>query len=129
MTDPLLFKRLTLLYFAAASYSEAARRLGRPELAPGFLLHNHPRFGPQLRLCTERAIAHPVGAARNALIADIDQAIEPFDVAGLLDRSRKDWFPVLADDLLASWSKLGATAEEINELLKRNGFTRENRRA
>ena len=51
MADPALFKRLSLLYFAAASYSEAARRLGRPELAPGFLLHAHPRFGSELRAC------------------------------------------------------------------------------
>ena len=45
MDDPPLFKRLSLLYFAAASFSEAARRLGRPELAPGFLLCAHPAFG------------------------------------------------------------------------------------
>jgi FADH2 O2-dependent halogenase len=122
MTDPLLFKRLTLLYFAAASYSEAARRLGRPELAPGFLLHNHPRFGPELLQCAECAIADRAGVARNTLIARIDRVIEPFDVAGLGDRSRRDWFPVLAEDLLASRSKLDATAAEIQRLLERSGF-------
>ena len=42
MDDFELFKRLSLLYFAAASYSETARRLGRPELAPGFLLAGAP---------------------------------------------------------------------------------------
>ena len=42
MADFELFKRLTLLYFAAASYSEAVRRLGHPEKAPGFLLHADP---------------------------------------------------------------------------------------
>jgi tetracycline 7-halogenase / FADH2 O2-dependent halogenase len=124
MTDPLLFKRLTLLYFAAASYSEAARRLGRPELAPGFLLHRHPLFGPALRSCTELATTHLDGPVRDALVTRIDQSIEPFNVAGLLDRSRRDWFPVLAEDLLASGSKLDATADEIHELLKRSGFTR-----
>ena len=51
MDDPPLFKRLSLLYFAAASFSEAARRLGRPELAPGFLLCAHPTFGPELAAC------------------------------------------------------------------------------
>ena len=46
-TTPALFKRLSLLYFAAASYSETARRLGRPDLAPGFLLSraSHVRSG------------------------------------------------------------------------------------
>jgi FADH2 O2-dependent halogenase len=127
MTDPLLFKRLTLLYFAAASYSEAARRLGRPELAPGFLLHRHPLFGPALRSCTELATTHLDGPVRDALVTRIDQSIEPFNVAGLLDQSRRDWFPVLAEDLLANRSKLDATVDEIHRMLERSGFKAESR--
>jgi tetracycline 7-halogenase / FADH2 O2-dependent halogenase len=125
MADPLLFKRLGLLYFAAASYSEAARRLGRPELAPGFLLHAHPRFGPELRACAELAAvsaASPPATAREALFARIDRAIEPFDTAGLGDRTRRDWYPVLAEDLVANASKLEATREEVDRLLQRCGF-------
>jgi FADH2 O2-dependent halogenase len=132
MADVPLFKRLSLLYFAAASYSEAARRLGRPELAPGFLLHAHPTFGPELHACSLQALrlarggrpvrADPSIPAREALLARIDRAIEPFDIAGLLDRSRRDWYPVLADDLLTSASKLHATADEVDRLLQRCGF-------
>ena len=122
MRDPALFKRLSLLYFAAASYSEAARRLGRPELAPGFLLHAHPRFGGELRGCTELAATRPEGPARQALLAQIDRAIEPFDTAGLGDRMRRDWYPVLAEDLVAGAPKLGATSQEIGQLLERCGF-------
>ncbi len=123
MADVPMFKRLTLLYFAAASFSEAARRLGRPELAPGFLLHAHPRFGPELRACCDLALASPQGSTRDELFARVDRAIEPFDVAGLLDRSRLDWYPVLADDLLASASKLEASRAEIDGLLERSGFS------
>ncbi len=122
MADAPLFKRLTLLYFAAASYSEAARRLKRPELAPGFLLHAHPRFGPELRACVGLAVNGPQGLARQALIDRIDRAVEPFDTAGLLDRTRRDWYPVLADDLIANASKLDATVEDIQRLLERSGF-------
>jgi len=122
MTDVPLFKRLSSLYFAAASYSEAARRLGRPQLAPGFLLHAHPRFGPELRACAALAADAPIGRARDALLARIDRAIEPFDIAGLLDRTRRDWYPVLAADLIGSASKLDATVEEIHRLLERSGF-------
>ena len=122
MEDVPLFKRLTLLYFAAASFSEAARRLGRSELAPGFLLHAHPVFGPELRACCEQALAAPTGAMRDTLFARIDQAIEPFDVAGLLDRSRNDWYPVLAKDVAANAWKLQATASDIEALLARCGF-------
>ena len=64
MADPALFKRLSLLYFAAASYSETARRLGRPQLAPGFLLHAHPRIRPELRACA--ALAPRARSARRA---------------------------------------------------------------
>jgi FADH2 O2-dependent halogenase len=123
MTDTPLFKRLSLLYFAAASYSEAARRLGRPDLAPGFLLHAHPRFGPELRDCSTLAMARPDGRSRDQLLDRIDRAIEPFDTAGLLDPDRRDWFPVLPDDLLAAAPKLEATVEDIHRLLERCGLT------
>jgi len=127
MADFPLFKRLTLLYFAAASYSEAVRRLGHPEKAPGFLLHADRRFGPALRQCVGAVLTMPDAsgdprAARTRLFEDIDRAIEPFDTAGLRDRSRRDWYPVLAADLVAGAPKLGATAAEIGLLLARSGF-------
>jgi FADH2 O2-dependent halogenase len=122
MGDPTLFKRLALLYFAAASYSEAARRLGRPELAPGFLLHAHPRCGPEFRACSALAARAPRGRTRASLLVRLDRAIEPFDIAGLLDRSRGDRYPVLATDLIANASKLEATTGEIDKLLARCGF-------
>jgi tetracycline 7-halogenase / FADH2 O2-dependent halogenase len=37
-----VFVALTLLYFAAASFSETARRLGKPHLAKSFLLCDDP---------------------------------------------------------------------------------------
>jgi tetracycline 7-halogenase / FADH2 O2-dependent halogenase len=122
MPDFELFKRLSLLYFAAASFSEAVRRLGRPEKAPGFLLHADPEFGPELRACCEAALARPTGAARERLIARIDAAIDPKDVAGFRDRSRRDHYPVRAEDLVAGAAKLGATGPEIERLLERSGF-------
>ena len=130
MADFEAFKRLTLLYFAAASYSEAVRRLGHPERAPGFLLHADARFRPALRRCVASVLTMPDAsgdprAARMRLFADIDRAIEPFDTAGLRDRSRRDWYPVLAADLVAGAPKLGATANEIGRLLARSGFAGE----
>jgi FADH2 O2-dependent halogenase len=122
MDDVVLFKRLTLLYFAAASFSEASRRLNRPEQAPGFLLHAHPTFGPDLHACAMMALARPQGRARDALIEEIDRAIEPFDIAGLLDRSRRDWYPVLAEDLVSNAPKLSASPADIQALLERSGF-------
>jgi FADH2 O2-dependent halogenase len=122
MDDVPLFKRLTLLYFAAASFSEAARRLNRSELAPGFLLHAHPVFGRELHACCELALTSPQDASRDALFARIDRAIEPVDVAGLLDRSRASWYPARGSDLVAHSAKLHATRPEVELLLERCGF-------
>jgi FADH2 O2-dependent halogenase len=118
MADPALFRRLTLLYFAAASFSETVRRLGRPWLAPGFLLHAHPTFGPELAACCDAALQLPVGRARQVLFDRIARAIEPFDTAGLLDDRRCGWYPVLASDLIAGAERLQATREEIDRLLR-----------
>jgi len=122
MSDVPVFKRLTLLYFAAAGFSEAARRLNHPELAPGFLLHAHPAFGPELHTLCAIALAKPHGRARDELIRMIDAAIEPFDVAGLRDRSRRDWYPALAADLVGNAGKLDAAPADIQGLLERCGF-------
>jgi FADH2 O2-dependent halogenase len=122
MADFELFKRLALLYFAAASYSETVRRLGRADRASGFLLHADERFGPELRGCCDVALGRPQGADRDRLLARIDRAIAPFDVAGLGDRSRRDWYPVRAADLLAAAPKLDARPQELHALLERCGF-------
>ncbi len=124
MPDFEQFKRLSLLYFAAASFSESVRRLGRPEKARGFLLHADPEFGPELRACCDAALARPEGAVRERLLARIDAAIEPRDVAGFGDRTRRDHYPVRAEDLVAGAPKLGATRPEIDRLLERSGFPR-----
>jgi tetracycline 7-halogenase / FADH2 O2-dependent halogenase len=122
MGDFDLFKRLTLLYFAAASFSETARRLGMPDAAKGFLLCDDPIFGPESGACAAAALAAPRGADRDALLARIDRTIEPFDVAGLRDRQRRDWYPALAEDLIAAAPKLGASPRQIEQLLERCGF-------
>jgi FADH2 O2-dependent halogenase len=118
MADFPLFSALTLLYFAAASYTETARRLGHPDLAGAFLMSDHPRFGPELRACCEAALNHPDAS----LIERIHRAIEPIDIAGLGDRQRRGWYPVNAEDLLSAAGKLEATQEEIQGLLRRSGF-------
>ncbi len=122
MEDFTLFKRLSLLYFAAASFTETVRRLGNPERAAGFLICRDPVFGPALRQCAAEARQRPAGPAREALLDRVDRAIAPVDVAGLSDRSRRDWYPVLAADLIAAAPKLAADEDALRALLRRSGF-------
>ncbi len=117
-----VFVALTLLYFAAASFAESARRLGKPQLAPSFLLCTHPLFGPICAHLCKRAQQKLTAEESRQLIAEILAAVEPFNVAGLGRAERRNWYPVDADDLLDAAAKLNAGPEEIRALLARCGF-------
>jgi tetracycline 7-halogenase / FADH2 O2-dependent halogenase len=117
-----IFVSLSLLYFTAVSYSEAARRLGKAHLASSFLLREHPDFGPACRRLLERARQPLTKEESLVLSQEILKAIEPFNVVGLGDPARRNWYPVDPDDLLRSASKLEATQDEIMTLLQRCGF-------
>jgi FADH2 O2-dependent halogenase len=116
------FRAISLLYFAAASFSETARRLKKAHLAEGFLLHNDARFGPAARSLLERARAGVAKDDTVPLMEDVRRAIEPFDVAGLCREHAPPWYPVDARDLIDSAWKLDATQDEVERMLERSGF-------
>ena len=121
-----VFAALARLYFAAASYSEAARRLGRAELAGSFLCADRPDFGPAFSECCRQAIlAAPAErrdpAWRESLIRRATLAIRPIDVAGLSDPTRRNWFAVDPRDLVRGAAKLQSTPAEVREMLRRAG--------
>jgi tetracycline 7-halogenase / FADH2 O2-dependent halogenase len=120
--DFALFAALSRLYFAAASYSEAARRLGKAQLAGSFLCADREDFGPEFSACCRAALARPGASARRALLGRLSRAIEPLDVAGLNRAERRNWFPVEAADLFHAAGKLQATEEEVRAMLERSGF-------
>ena len=96
-------------------------------MAGGFLLSEHPDFSLRLHSCCDRVLragsqGWATPAAQSLLIDEIYRTIEPFDVAGLCDRRRRNWHPVTARDLLNASFKLGVGQEEINQLLDRCGF-------
>ena len=120
-----VFVALSQLYFAAASFSEAARRLGKPHLASSFLLCEDPVFGAASRSLTERARQPLTRSESEILIRDIHSAIEPFNVAGLGRAERRNWYPVEVRDLFEGAAKLGATQADIETILQRCGFAAE----
>jgi FADH2 O2-dependent halogenase len=124
MHDFELFSALTLLYFAAASFTEAARRLGKPKLAGHtFLLGEHLTFASRYRDCVNVALRKPSGDERAKLLRNIHAAIEPVNIAGLGIAQRRNWYPALAGDLYAAAERLHSTHGEIEAMLERCGFT------
>lgn len=120
LARPGIFQALTMLYFAAASYSETALRLGKDEQAPGFLLRGRPGFHPALRdLCRQaRQKTLPERTFRDR----VARTIEPINVAGLSDPRKRNWYPVEVADLHSNRDKLDADAQAIGEMLRRCGI-------
>lgn len=120
-----VFSSITLLYFAAASFSETVRRLNKSHLAKSFLLHDTPHFGAACARILTRAQAACSPQEAATLHAEIMRAIEPINLAGLGEESKRNWYPMKAEDLLRSAHKTDASHEDIQLLLQRCGFTSE----
>jgi FADH2 O2-dependent halogenase len=116
------FTAVSLLYFAAVSFSESALRLGKPELACGFLLDEHPEFGPAARALLECGYKLDGDADTLAFTEAVLRLIEPFNLGGFGDPARRNRYPVRGADLLDSGYKLGVGRAEIMEMLDRTGF-------
>lgn len=118
---PAIFQGLTMLYFAAATFSETALRLGRDRRSPGFLLRGRPDF--------RQAIEELCWQSRRATLSEVEftravaRAIEPVNVAGLINSRRRNWYPVDLADLYSARDKLGVEDHEISEMLVRAGIT------
>ena len=107
------FRDLTLLYFAALSFTESCWRLGREEAASSFLLCREPEFSTRRKtMC--RAARAGEGVIRDAVLAAIDR----YDVAGLTDRNRHPWYPARLEDLYEAREKIGVRRSEIDEMLE-----------
>jgi FADH2 O2-dependent halogenase len=114
MESPEEFNRLTLLYFAALSFTETAWRLGKAEMASEFLLSNNHQF------TTRRTLLCAAARSGNTVSQQaIEEAIEPFDIAGLSDLSRCNWYPVNLNDLAGNIHKLHATRQDLMALFKK----------
>lgn len=117
---PAVFQSLSLLYFAAAIYSETARRLGRPDLAPGFLLRGRADFW-EPALAAVRCALEGEGAEER-VAALVARALAPVNLAGLGDGSRRNWYPVDTEALLAAASRVESNPEAIRVMLRRCGI-------
>jgi FADH2 O2-dependent halogenase len=105
------FAALSMFYFAAASYSEMARRLDKRHLVSRFLAADHTDFGGNLRCIADRV-------RRGATDIDVTEAIACLNVAGLSDAAKQNWYGVDLADVVNSAPKLGMTAAQMRVVLR-----------
>jgi FADH2 O2-dependent halogenase len=125
------FAAFSMFYFAAASFSEMARRLGRT--APGFLFAADDAFTAamaRLSLLRKGKGQRATGKGRSrsadrvldervAYAAGVADAVERLNVAGLCDDAKRNWYGVDLEDAVRGAAKLGATEEEVRRLTPR----------
>jgi FADH2 O2-dependent halogenase len=111
------FCRVSMLYFVAASYSEMARRLERPELASSFLLQNQPQFAAAFARHTANALA-----GRSERLDSLGGELAPFNIAGLCDDAKRRWYGVDLNDVVRAAHRLQATPDEVASFFLRSGW-------
>jgi FADH2 O2-dependent halogenase len=118
---PQIFRGLSKLYFAAASFTEVSVRLGSL-LKPSFLLRDNKEFFDAVQLICRKAASPLNSTDEKALLAEIHETIEPINIAGLTRRDREVSYPVDFDDLIQNASKVGSTPDAVRRWLRSSGF-------
>ncbi len=114
------FAALTMLYFAAASYSEMARRLDRRALANQFLLGNRPRFTEVFdRYCN---FARTNGRLTPPQVEALYRELDPFNIAGLCDPGKRNWYGVDLEDVVRGANKLDCTPAQVQSFFRSAGW-------
>ena len=109
-----VFAAYAMFYFAAASYREMARRLGSGRAPKGFLCSGTPAFTDALeRLSPARHRVDRVERYED----EVGAAIADWNIAGLCDRRKDNWYGVDLEDTIRSAAKLGLTPEQVRSLL------------
>jgi len=112
-----LFTSLSMVYFAAASYCEMARRLRRNHLAQRFLAQDHQPFANAASRLSQNLRDN---ACFDSILyaAQVKQKIDCLNVAGLCDPRKRNWYDVDLDDIVLGAEKLEMTADEMREFLR-----------
>jgi FADH2 O2-dependent halogenase len=101
------FAAYSMFYFAAASYSEMARRLGVHADGARFLGADRTAFVRELNRLSPRSRRYDA-----TYVAEVAAAIEPLNIAGLCDPGKRNWYPVDLQDTVRGAAKLGVTPEQ-----------------
>lgn len=100
------FTAVSMFYFAAASWSEICRRIGKPELADGMLLSGNASFWQSF----ERFKAGECTA---------EDAIAPWNIAGLADAAKNGMYRADLADVVAAAHKIGMSPDVMRTEVER----------
>lgn len=112
------FVAYSMFYFAAASFSEMARRLSRTHLAQGFLGARHSQFGVSMRSFAQRLSNPDSKLEPGAFTSEVAKEIDLLNIAGLCDVRKQNWYDVELQDLIINASKLELSADEMNRIIQ-----------
>ncbi|MBL6843041.1 MAG: tryptophan 7-halogenase [Verrucomicrobiae bacterium] len=116
------FAATSLIYFAAVSFTEAALRLGKKKLAPGFLFSEDPTLSVHI-LSTFENIKRIHQSEKTAeerwsdLRSCVDAAISEFNVIGVSTKTKTPYFRAETAPLFEHAHKLESTTAEIKNML------------
>jgi tetracycline 7-halogenase / FADH2 O2-dependent halogenase len=102
------FTAYSMCYFAAASFSELARRIDGARRPSRFLCGDDDMF----RAAIERLSPARQGGD-DGYAARIAAAIDHRNIAGLCDPAKRNWYGVDLDDAVRGAHKLGVTADAV----------------
>ena len=112
-----MFAAYSMFYFAAASFSEMARRLSSDCAPRGFLCAGNAAFTSAIeKLSPARRRATDVEGFENEVAA----AVADWNIAGLCDRDKDNWYGVDLEDTVRGAGKLGLTPEQVRHALGRS---------
>lgn len=112
------FTAYSMFYFAAASFSEMARRFDRARLVTRFLAADRSDFAPAMREFGAVLRRNRIGIDSSAFARRIAESIHSLNIAGLCRPAKRNWYGVDLNDVITAAANLGMTPEEVSEALE-----------
>jgi FADH2 O2-dependent halogenase len=108
-----VFAALSMFYFAAASFTEMARRLDSRVAPRRFLASDDAAFLEGLRRAIGRVGSGRAFAAPTRFERTVARATERRNVAGLCDPDKRNWYGVDLEDVVRGAAKLALTPDRV----------------
>ena len=102
----------SMFNFVAASYSEMARRLASARTPRGFLCGDSDAFTSALNRLSPATTS---AAEIEGYEREVASAVAAWNIAGLSDPQKRNWYPVDLEDTIRGAQKLGLTPQQVRE--------------